>query len=222
MPQRMFFELMTDDSGDGLIRAAGGGETILASMRGGNPLDPNWDVGKQLHDCSRLVTWSGTMADELFVGHPANWMPVGAESFRQRCDVIAAELAASGIEWCIRPHARHVTSDVPSCQHFLNSRADSVMTLAFDPAAMLEPSMLSALDEHLPRMFQTLGERATMVLLSDAAVDAAGDSIAVMQPGRGVMPGAMLRELVQRHVPTETPIVLAGGSAASMRAWLGL
>jgi hypothetical protein len=39
--------------------------------------------------------------------------------------------------------------------------------------------------------------------------------------GQGVLPRAVVRDLLERHVPAETPIVLMPEAIDAQRAWLG-
>ena len=41
----------------------------------------------------------------------------------------------------LRPHCRQVLSDVPSCLKFLEDHHGEPLSLALDPAAMIEPAM---------------------------------------------------------------------------------
>jgi hypothetical protein len=91
--------------------------------------------------------------------------------------------------------------------------------IVFSPAMLLEPSMLRDAEDHLRRVFDQLGSKCTMLLLSDAVVDEVTGLCRPVPLGEGVLPGELLRELVQSRVPAEVPVVLRDESTDSQVRW---
>jgi len=143
------------------IEPVGGGGALAVADESSNPLRSPLDVAGAAA-CGRLVAWSGTLAEGLFDADPRTWMAPGHDAFAAFCDAIVDPLRAHGVRLCFRPHARHVLSDVPSSVSFLRERAAAPFEVALAPATMLTPSMLDMLDDHLRRMFETLGGEAAM------------------------------------------------------------
>ncbi len=154
---------------------------------------------------SRVVSWSGTLADAPFASDPRNWMKPGQDALDTALDHWAGELERAGTTLLLRPHARHLLNDAPGILRLLRSRAGQPFGLALDPAALLEVSMLDRTGEHLARLFETLGELADLILLRDAAVSDDGADLRPCPPGEGVLPGDVLRELL-RQVPSDLPL----------------
>ena len=174
-----------------VIHASDNPGDVIAHVDQRNPLSPAWRIPAQVAENQRLVIWSGTLGDDLFQSDPRNWMAGGRSALDSFCGRIASELEQRDIRLAIRPHARHVLSDGLSTRRFFDDHADSPFELALDPAAMLEPSMAHAVEEHLERIFEMLGIRAAMVFL-----DEADNQVAV------------LRRLIAEHIPATTPIIL--------------
>jgi hypothetical protein len=218
---RTFLALTAGASGDAAIHGVDDSSDVFAVVSGANPLHEDWPRSAHHARGSRLVTWSGTLADDLFARHPGNWTGSGFDALSRRCAAIAASLRRQGFDWHIRPHARHVLSDVPSCIRFRAQHGGDLPGLALDPAALLEPTMLNGLDEHLTRVFEALGPQAAMVIVSDCEIDASSGAMRATAPGQGELPADLLHQLIDRCVPETTPIVLEGGEAAFVRRWLG-
>ena len=85
--------------------------------------------------------------------------------------------------------------------------------------------MLATVEDHLVRMFAHLGPVAAAVLLGDARSGAATAETGLLEPcppGEGVLPTALLAQLLRDHVPPQTPIILLPGAHAAQRQALGL
>lgn len=166
-----------------------------------------------------VVRWSGTLAPTLFEGDPRNWMAPGRKALHDVLTRLASVDHASGI--LLRPHARHLLSDIPSCATLLREHADAV-GLAFAPMSLLETPMLTDLADHLSRSFEVLGPSASMVFLHDVSPPTDPDEPLVPRPlGTGVMPRGLLRGLIRDHVRPGTPIVLLDGDVEKQLVWLG-
>ena len=196
---------------DGLIAAHRKLDDILATTMRSNPLGDHWLLDLDSPG-DRTVSWSGTLADDIFEAHPATWMRPGRDAFAEFCREVGPQLESRGRTLCFQPHSRHVLSDVQSCVNFLREHEGGPFEIALSPATLLEPSMLPDLDDHLERMFGTLGERCSMVMLNDARVERSHDEqherCEPVGLGEGIIPMNRLRELVRTQVPDKTPIVL--------------
>ncbi len=159
------------------------------------------------------VVWSGSLADDPFARDLATWGPRGWSALNDWCDAIAPPLAAAGRRVLLRPHARHVLSDVQRCLRFLDQRAGAPFALALEPAALFEPTMLSHADDHLTRIVSFLAPRAEVIILSDAALSPAtpdDESAPVRRPplGQGALNEPLLRALLNEHLSPGVPIML--------------
>ncbi len=172
-------------------------------------------------DSDRIIAWSGTLGDSLFEPQPMNWMQAGQSAFREALDAAAEPLETNGRTLLVRPHARHVLNDIPGTLRFMREQSGRPFGIAFDPAALLESSMLDRLDEHLTRSFEALGPVADVIMIRDIRgeeVERESGNLAECLPGQGVLPGRILGELL-RQMPATVPIALPNRPA---RSWLGL
>lgn len=204
---------------DGVVANLGRVDRVLGCALRSNPLGDQWLMDATLPG-EKFITWSGTLADELFEPHPLTWGKPGHEALAVFCDEIKPQLTKHGKTLCFHPHARHVLSDPQSCARFLRERSDGPFAVALAPAAMLEVSMLEQVEDHLLRAFEMLGSICSMVMLSDAAVDEAGDAVQLVPLGDGVLPREVMVDLIHRHVPEDVPIVLQAGKVDAQLAWL--
>ena len=202
---------------DGLIVSLGRADDVLASTIRSNVLSGNWLLDADL-PASRVLSWSGTLAEELFQPHPTTWLSPGHEALAAFCDEIAPQLDRHQRTLCFQPHARHVLNDPQSCARFLQQRSGEAFEIALAPASMLEPTMLDHLEDHLHRAFETLGGLGAMLMLSD--VIAEGDDVRPVPLGDGVLPREVVLRLIDQHVPPSVPIVLEPGKLEQQRAWL--
>lgn len=206
---------------DGIIMPLGQpGEVVAVTLRS-NPLGESWLIDADMPG-GQIVAWSGTLAGGLFERHPQNWMPRGHRAFRDFCDEIRPQLQAHGRTLCFQPHSRHVLNDPPSCFSFIREMEKSPFEIALSPASMLEPEMLTDVDDHLRRMFEALGGVCAMVMLSDVIVKQGNDD-ARCEPvplGEGILLRDLTRVLMRDHVPAETPIVISPNRIEQQQAWL--
>lgn len=143
------------------------------------------------------VCWSGWTGDarpeDGWYERTASWLPSAATE-RER--VVSALVGAGAI---IRPHARHLISDIPGCLNLL--RKHEGVKLLLEPAAMLEPSMMETATDHFDRMLTALGPSVWGVVLSDAVVQEGGDDpwCRPVAPGAGALDIDALRDLVRAH-----------------------
>lgn len=208
---------------DTVILRHGQPDEVLASTQRGNVLDGGWllDVDST---GAHTVCWSGSLAEDLFASHPPNWLRPGREAFGAFCAEIAGQLRSHRRTLCFQPHSRHVLSDAASCLNLLREHDAGPFEVALSPATMLEPSMMSDLDDHLTRMFQSLGPRCAMVMLADVTIehDELGEQRCTgCRLGQGRFGRDHVLALLREHVPVETPIVLMAGETAAQIDWLG-
>jgi hypothetical protein len=198
------------------------GEAI-ASILPGNPLADDWfglvDLPGDL-----LVTWSGTLSDELFGDDPRTWMPMGHERFESFCDAIREPLAASGNRLCFRPHARHVLSDPQGTLDFLRRREGEPFGLALAPADLLLPSMVADAEDHFTRILESMMPRADLLFLTDASPgtdqnDEDGESMVPTPLGEGVLPAEVIMEAIHTMLPPSTPVVVAARDLPTATSW---
>lgn len=116
------------------------------------------------------IVWSGSFAEVegggVFDEDPRTWGVKGWDAMRER-----VEACDGGSGVVIRPHARHVVSDVPGCRRLLESSwaAERGVSLCYDPASMLSPAMMDRAEDHLRRMYEAIelfpSERLAMVVV---------------------------------------------------------
>ncbi len=207
----------------------------LGAFVGGNPLAEDWAVDAELPG-EWILSWSGTLGGTLFEGTPANWMR-GPGALAALCDALAPQLAHHGKRLVMVPHARHVLSDARSaltwwCDRVIPGQDPNVVRrspagprafgLAFDPGALLEPSMAHDVEDHMQSLFAAFGPRADCVILRDvrpAADDP--DTLVPCPAGEGILPRDAVRTLLDAHVPADTPILVPGSALDRSLQWLG-
>lgn len=161
---------------------------------------------------SMTIAFSGAAAEDVLPWGAAAWEAVEAAVGRLNPD--------SG-QLLLRGHHGHVLADAPACLGWLDhcQKSDLACGVALAPASMLAASMLELKEEHLVRMFEYLGRRCGAVIIEDLVQDDDGEHGAALV-GEGILPGSLIGELLDRHVPAETPIfVLASGVEVATR-WL--
>ena len=189
-----------------------------------NPLSGDWIIDTEAPS-RRTVSWSGTLADELFADEPRTWMKTGQARFQAFLDEITPALHHHQRTLCLRPHHRHVVGDVHASVKLLRERAGGPFEILLSPGDLLAPSMLAQLEDHLIRMFTHLGPVASAVLLIDMAPTAETPVNGLLSPcraGEGVLPLPLLAKLIAEYVPEETPVILLPGAMAQQRGALGL
>jgi len=201
---------------DGLVLAHGHPDRVFASIVEGNPLSAGWLAPMDLPG-NHVMTWSGTLADELFASHPATWSGQGRDALDRFCDGARAALIASGRRLLLRPHARHVLSDTPSTMAFLDDHAADPVGIVLAPADLLEPSMLGELSDHLERFFTLLGHRADAVLLEDITLGENG--LATCPLGEGEIDQGNLLAMVG-ELDASIPVIITAKSVAAQLQWL--
>jgi hypothetical protein len=209
--------------------------TPLGAFVGGNLLAEHWAVDAELPG-EWILAWSGTLGGSPFEGTPANWMR-GPARLNEFCTDLAPQLARHGKRLVLVPHARHVLSDARSaltwwCERLFPGQRFELLPqspdgprpfgLALDPGALLEPSMLADVEDHLQSLLSSIGPRADLVILRDVRADPDDpESLEACPLGDGALPRARLLELIERHVPERVPIAVPGAGLAASLAWIG-
>lgn len=195
-----------------VINSASDGSAAFGFLLHANPLEAGGVELSRFPERSRVVVWSGTLASTLFGRDPLGWGPATLDSFRAWCAGAHEVCEQHGMIVLLRPHARHALCDVPRCLAFLREYEGSPhFGIALEPVAMLEASMLDAAEDHLRRIFESLGSRAGALILTNVAHEQPGGDAAVarvaFEAGR-LDPGA-LGKLVRASCPAELPLILA-------------
>lgn len=193
-----------------IVPLADGDGDPFAAVLDGNPLGPGWSLPPA--PCRRVVVWSGRLGadDEDRAPGVRTWGRAGREAFEGLCDRLAETARPRGVTVLLRPHARHVLSDTPSCAAFLRRRAGDGLGLLLDPASMLTPSMLAHGAEHVARI---VGDLASMigvgaVLLANVERTGPGnDDLRLAPLTRGELDAPPLAAAA-RGVPPGVPVVL--------------
>lgn len=197
----------------------------FAAFVDGNPLAPEGWIVDVDAPSRRIVSWSGTMADELFADEPRTWMRAGQDRLKAFLDEVAPALRHHGRTLCFRPHHRHVVGDVHASMKLLRERAGEPFEILLSPADMLAPSMLPTVEDHLTRMFAHLGPVAAAVLLFDLAETPETEETGLLAPlplGEGRLPKDLVARLLEAHVPAETPVILLPGGLETQREAIGV
>jgi hypothetical protein len=205
---------------DGLIIPYGHPGRVIASTLRSNPLGDHWLIDIELPG-DRIVAWSGTIGPELFEPYPPTWMRAGHSAFARFCEQLQPQLAHHHRTLCFHPHSRHVLNDVQTCFNFVASHKGQPFEIALAPASLLEPSMLSDLEDHLRRMFETLGPVCSIVILNDVAASDPDSLDKTIPLGDGLLPRELIGELLRDNLSPDTPIVLAPAKIQQQLQWLG-
>jgi hypothetical protein len=197
-----------------------------------------------------IFAWSGSLATEMTEVSPMNWMR-GPDMLDAACASLGPQLVRHGRRLLLVPHARHVLSDARSaltwwCTHVIpgqelrpDTRApagDRAFGLAFDPLAMLEPSMLADASDHLHALFASIGVRADAVILrgwkpvaeaaaASATVPAADAAVPAMTTcawDDSAVSLADLRALIAQFVDPAVPVLIPGQAVAQAKQALGV
>lgn len=110
---------------------------------------------REFAEAPRWVLWSGTPAPGLFDESPFIWGLPAWEKFEAALRAVA--MLAGARKVLVRPHARHVMSDMPSCLRVLERTSVENARVLLDPAAMLTDDMRSAgAEDHVTRILEGL------------------------------------------------------------------
>lgn len=166
---------------------------------------------------SRVIAWSGSFAEVdgggLFDEDPRTWGPKGWAAVERACGGMD-ELAGSLL---IRPHARHVVSDVPGCRRLLDADWAAGLGLAYDPASMCSEAMVvgGRLEDHLRRMYEAIelmpaGRIGAVIVAGVAAGGPTGARLTPLSESGAL--GAIIAKLASRHIPEGVGRLVLSGS----------
>ena len=213
--------ISADPACDALIFRHGAPNEVLASRNNSNPLGDNW-LADVTTPGDTIVSWSGTLAKDLFEPHPSTWLRSGSEAFAAFCDEVGPQLEKHEKSLCFQPHSRHVLNDAPSCLAFMKDRTGP-FGIALALAELFEPSMLGDIEDHLRRIFQSLGEKCSMVFLHDVKLVESENEEGTCEAvplGQGQLPRELVLSLIDSCLPNNTPIVLLAGPMEEQFEWL--
>lgn len=170
-----------------------------------------------------VVCWSGWLDDRArplsgyFQHDPRVWSGPGWEALSRRMAELLPLYEAAGARLLIRPHVRHVVSDVPTVRRLLGQFESPALGIFLEPAAMLTAAMADDARDHLGRILWALAghERTAAILMSGAERPAMGagepdhDDLLVPAPlTRGALDYHDLRQLLREHGRFERPMAL--------------
>lgn len=187
---------------------------------GGNPQSPVW---KSSFDAalalvprkSTLLCWSGTFADEFFGGDVRNWSSPGKPALERWLDATLDQLAAHGAGHTlgIVPHHTHLLSDISGQMRLWHSRRERGLATILHPAAIIAPSMMRDVNDHLTRAISSLGERCDLCILEDIALaanppteDVTFDRVSWHE---GMLAHDFVHRLLAQYLSPTTPILLS-------------
>jgi len=146
------------------VRPLSGPAGALANLWSGNPLELPPEPETTPESRAPWIVWSGSLASDLTTPELRNWMGPGLAALAPAVAGLAAQAQERGSRLLIRPHARHILCDALSTRRWLEEQDAASIGLALDPLALLEPPMLDAAEEHLERIFETLGPLSEALL----------------------------------------------------------
>lgn len=159
-------------------------------------------------ECGSWVCWSGWLGESdpqrgWYERVPGQWLGSSQDAWTRVESVL--DRAGGAV---LRPHARHLVSDGPTCLNWLRGRPDRKLLL--DPVAMLEPEMLEAGDDHIERVLEMVGPLAWGVVVCDVQVreEPARSAWCVPAPaGKGRLDMQRFVENVRTYVGDEAMLV---------------
>ncbi len=185
----------------------------------GNPQSPEWHLPPSVAGASTpWLCWSGSLAPHPFTPDPRNWMRAGQEAFHRWADARAAEHAArnagndpSAVRCAVLPHHTQLLSDLSGQMRLWHQYGANGIGSVLHPAALIAPSMLRDLEDHLLRAFTMLGPRCILCILQDIDLlqhDDGGTEVRLLPWGSGRMPHAQVERLLNEHVPPHIPVCI--------------
>ncbi len=131
---------------------SGGVRAKWANVWRGNVLKD--DAGMEANSGRRVVVYSGwVQGEDDAEAARLSWSPATWARCLERLAALRARcVATAGAELLIRPNARHVVSDVPTCQKLLGEEALEGVGIVLDVAGMLTPTMMRDAADHLGRL----------------------------------------------------------------------
>ncbi len=187
---------------------------------GGNPQHQAWtaSLGRALIEAPAgctLLCWSGTFADDLFAGDIRNWTRPGKPALEAWLDTTLARIAAhgSGHKLGVVAHHTHLLSDVSAQMRLWHARTAQGVATVLHPSALIAPSMMRDLHDHLTRAISMVAPRCDLCILEDIAP---APSAPIDEPAfdrvawrNGILAHDFVHGLLGQYLPPTTPIVLS-------------
>jgi len=194
-------------------------DSLRFALVPGNPQSAEWRHPPITDDASTpWLCWSGSLAPQLFEPDPRNWMRAGQEAFNHWIERLAVECAAGStgasantVRCAVLPHHTQLLSDLSGQMRLWHQYGSVGIGSVLHPTALIAPSMLRDLEEHLLRAFTMLGPRCMLCILQDIEVVRHGSEIAELRPvpwGSGQMPHSLVEGLLNEHVPPHIPLCI--------------
>lgn len=202
------------------LGSAPSGANAWACCVGTNPLRPpggglRWPTPIDDVNCPPIVVaWSGTIAEGFFERDPRSWSAESRQRFETVCSRAHERLVRTGRRLLFRPCSRHVLNDAPSALAFLRAREGQPFGIVFDPAALLEPEMITRKGDraadHVTRAFEALGGLSEAVWICGAHVDEDDGRVAPCALRDSAVPASLFAKLIRNCCPRDAVIVLCG------------
>lgn len=165
--------------------------------------------------CDKLITYSPTLAADLFGIEPGNWLKRGYTALNDLCKKLLPVLDKCAIKILFQPHARHVLSDYSICLKFMQEHKGEPFGIALAPSDLIEPVMAEDIDDHMLRIFEYLGSLTKTVILSDVAISENGNDMVAALPGEGLVDFSLIGKLLLESVADDAGVILTGAAAES-------
>lgn len=131
-------------------------------------------------------------------------------------------MVAAGTKVCLRPHAEDVISDIPGALGVMR-RFDGRVELVVAPADLVTAEMARAAADHVLRAVATFAEVPGVAgfVLEDVTME--GDRVAGAEPGAGLIPERVWRQVGQMVRESGKRVVVDGrATGAALRSVLGI
>jgi hypothetical protein len=175
---------------------------------------------------SPVVAFTGSYAEleggGLFDAHPRTWARPGWERLAEACRLVTRTSEATVL---IRPHARHVVSDVPGIRHFASTIAaehPGRFGLLLDPVAMLESGHLARhdADDAIARVLDEVGTLGLPVAAIVAAAPVVDEDSVRHESLTRASADAAARRFAAAARSVIAPIVLVDRADAALEVWV--
>jgi len=194
-------------------------DSLRFALVPGNPQSAEWRRPPISAGASTpWLCWSGSLATQPFAPDPRNWMRAGQEAFQRWTEQLAAECAASSTHaksnapcCALLPHHTQLLSDLSGQMRLWHQYGSVGIGSVLHPAALIAPSMLRDLEDHLRRAFTMLGPRCVLCIVQDIEVvrhDGETTEVRSVPWGSGQMPHALVEHLLNEHVPPHIPVCI--------------
>jgi hypothetical protein len=188
----------------------------------GNPQSLDWRHPPIADNASTpWLCWSGSLAAHPFEPDPRNWMRAGQDAFNSWTDRLAAECAAASpsppgptplrARCAVIPHHAQLLSDLSGQMRLWHTHGPTGIGSVLHPSALIAPSMLRDLEDHLLRAFTMLGPRCILCILQDIDVVRVGQEVTELRLvpwGSGQMPHSLVERFLNKHVPPNIPVCI--------------